>query len=633
MDYSKLVGVYTKLEATTKRLEKTKIISSLLSDAKFNDLDSLVYLLQGRVFPKWDSRKLGMSSKLVLKSINIATGVSIEEIERMWINVGDLGTVAEDLLKEKKQATLVSNNLTVEKVIINLRKLSELSGNGAVSKKIDLVNELINSASPKESKFIIRTIIEKLRLSVAEGVIRDSIVWTYFPKVEGIFIKCIYCQDYLPPITKCLSCNKKIEIKACLQNFKKSKSFIKIEKFDDLNNYDLSKYSSIFVNSNKLGREIYNYFVKLVQDSYNITNDFGQVVKVANKHNFSNLKMSVGRPLNPMLAIKSESISDALKSVGSPALVEAKLDGFRLQIHKDNNKINFYTRRLENVTTQFSELVPLIKSNVKSKFAILDSEVVGYDPESGKHLPFQFVSQRIRRKYNIEKKSKEIPVEINVFDVMYNDGRSCNYDSQKERRELLEKIIITKDRNIVLTKKLVSSDESKISKFYRESLSLGNEGIMIKNLNGDYIPGRKVGSWVKIKPIKETLDLVITSAEWGEGKRKEVLSSFTLSCRDKNKLFEIGKVGTGILEKGDGLTFIDLTKDLVPLIISKKGKKVILRPEIILEIAYEEIQKSVNYSSGYALRFPRVVRLRSDLGFKGIDKLDRVKTFFKKYLK
>ena len=227
MDYSKLVGVYTKLEATTKRLEKTKIISSLLSDAKFNDLDSLVYLLQGRVFPKWDSRKLGMSSKLVLKSINIATGVSIEEIERMWINVGDLGSVAEDLLKEKKQATLVSNNLTVE---INLRKLSELSGNGAVSKKIDLVNELINSASPKESKFIIRTIIEKLRLSVAEGVIRDSIVWTYFPKVEGIFIKCIYCQDYLPPITKCLSCNKKIEIKACLQNFKNWSPFMSSDK-------------------------------------------------------------------------------------------------------------------------------------------------------------------------------------------------------------------------------------------------------------------------------------------------------------------------------------------------------------------------------------------------------------------
>ena len=633
MDYSRLVETYSKLESTSKRLEKTYIISELLLNTPNKNLEQVVYLLQGRVFPKWDERKIGIGSRLILKSISLSTGVSIDKIEKEWARVGDLGIVAENLLNKKKQTTLFSKKLTIEKIFQNLRNLSELEGPGTVSKKVNLVTELITSARPEEAKFIVRTVIEKLRLSVAEGVIRDSIAWTYFPKVIGIFFKCNNCKKLVPSGSKCLKCGNSI-----VNKFKKAitgeySELLKPKSLDDIKKSDLTKFSLIVVNDEKLAREIYNYFIDVIQDSYNLTNDFGQVALVASKHDFKKLKMISGRPLNPMLAIKSESITDALKSVGSPALIESKLDGFRLQIHRNKDEIKLYTRRLENVTKQFAELIPLIKSNVKSNSFILDAEIVGYDPKTSKHLPFQFISQRIRRKYDIEKKSKEIPVEINVFDIMYDNGKSLSKVSQNKRRDLLEKIIIQNKNKIVLTRKIVSDNEREINKFYKESLKRGNEGIMIKNLEAIYIPGRKVGGWAKLKPIKETLDLVVTSADWGEGKRAKWLSSFTLSCRDKNNMLEMGKVGTGILEKEGELTFENLTKELIPLIISEKGKKVVLKPKIILEVAYEEIQKSTNYSSGYALRFPRVVRVRRDLGFKDVDTLERVKKFFKEYMK
>ena len=631
MDYSKLVKTYCELESTSKRLEKTYIISELLLSTPKKDLDQVIYLLQGRVFPKWDERKMGMSSRLVLKSISFSTGASPEKIEKEWARVGDLGLVAENLLKTKKQTILFSKKLTVEKVFQNLRKLSELEGPGAVSKKVSLVTELITSANPTEAKFILRTVIEKLRISVAEGVIRDSIAWTYLPKVVGIFFRCENCEKFVPSSPKCLSCGENIVNKFRKAIELKYKIPFEPKSLNEVKKVNLSKYSVVIVNDERLARKIYNYFIDLVQGAYDLTNDFGQVASVASTNDFGKLKMATGKPLNPMLAIKNETIKDALKSVGSPALVESKLDGFRLQIHKNKDEVKLYTRRLENVTKQFVDIIPHIKKNVKSDSFILDAEVIGYNPKTNKHLPFQFISQRIRRKYDIEKKAKEIPVEVNVFDIMYQNGKSLMKLSQKERRNILEKIIDEEKNKIVLTRKLISGKEKEIDKFYKESLKRGNEGVMIKNLESKYVPGRKVGGWVKLKPIKETLDLVITSAEWGEGKRAKWMSSFTLSCRDKNKVFEIGKVGTGILEKEGELTFENLTKELSPLVISEKGKTIFLKPKIILEIAYEEIQKSSNYSSGYALRFPRVVRIREDLGFKDVDSVDRVKKFFEEY--
>jgi len=601
MDYSELVDAYDRLEKTTKRLDKTEIIAQLLSRTPEKLFDEVIYLLQGRVFPKWDERKLGMSSRLMIKAINSSTGVPPEKIERDWVKKGDLGIVVEELIKTKKQATLFSTKLTVEKVFDNIRKIAELEGSGTVYKKVQLVTELLTSADVNEAKFISRTITEDLRIGVQDGVIRDAIVWAFFPRITKI---------------------------NSIEGGGK-----KIDSLEQLEKINFSKVDLITVDDEKFAREIYNEFIKRVEEAYNLTNDFSEVAKAAKKMKLDSLAMNINKPINPMLAVKVGDIEEAFKAVGRPAQAEYKLDGFRLQIHKDGENVSLFTRRLENVTRQFEEIIPRIRDNVKIKKCILDAELVGYNPDTNKYLPFQFISQRIKRKYHIEKTAKNVPVEINIFDILNLDSKPLINLSQKERRDILEKKVKEKKHEIVLVKKLVSSDAKEIEQFYKESLERGNEGIMIKNYDGLYIPGRRVGGWVKLKPVKESLDLVVTGAEWGEGKRANWLSSFTLSCRDKNNFLEIGKVGTGIKEKEDELSFIELTKILKPKIKERRGKEVLIKPFLVLEISYEEMQKSSNYSSGYALRFPRVVRIRNDLSIEDVDSLDRIKKFYQQQIK
>jgi len=594
MDYSKLVEYYTQLEKTTKRLEKTKIIADLLKKTPEEHLEKIIFLLEGRIFPKWDERKVGISSRLMIKAINSSTGVSPEKVEREWAKKGDLGVVVEDLIKTRKQTTLFSNKLTVQKVFENTQSLASLEGKGTVSKKIALITELLTSATPEEARFIARTVIEDLRIGVKEGVVRDAIVWAFLPRIKGI-------------------------------NDENSKG--KSKKVTELSDSDL-KYEILEAEDEKKAREIYNELTSKVEHAYNLVNDYAEVAIAAKHQNLKKLSMQISKPVNPMLAIKANSPEEAFQALGKPALLEYKLDGFRLQIHKNGDEIKLFTRRLENVTKQFAEIIPTIKSHVKAENCILDSELVGFDPKTKRYLPFQNISKRIKRKYNIQSKSEELPVEINAFDIIFKDNKVLIDLTQEERRKILEKVIKQEKSKMVLTPKLETSSEKELDEFYKESLNRGNEGIMIKNLKAKYTPGRRVGGWMKIKPLKETLDLIVIGADWGTGKRAKWLSSFTIACREKNELKTIGRVSTGISEINTDLTYENITKMLKPLIKEQKGKYVILKPKLIFEIEYDEIQKSPTYSSGFALRFPRVIRMRNDLGFNDVETLERIKKYF-----
>jgi len=561
MEYIKLVEMYQTLEETTKRLKKTFLISEFLKTTSKEDIGNITLLLQGKVFPTWDERKIGVASRLILKAISTATGIDIKKIENEWKKTGDLGLVAESLVKQKKQSTLFSHNLSVKKVFGNISKLAELEGHGSVERKMQLIAELLTSAKPIEARYITRTILEDLRVGAGEGSLRDAIVWAFFGDKIGL---------------KYLSDNK-IDIQS---------------------------------------REEYNKYVDAVQRAYDLTNDFSSVAEAAKQglKKLEDMAIVVFRPLKVMLALKVKDTKEGFERCGKPLDIEYKLDGFRIQAHKQENKIRLFTRRLEDVTPQFPEVAEYVKNNVKGNSFILDSEAAGLDPKTGKYLPFQSISQRIRRKYNIEEMSKKFPVEVNVFDILYYNGKSLIKEDFKKRRELIEKIISQKPRKIVTVRNLITSKESEVEKFYKESLQAGNEGIMFKKLDAPYKPGARVGFMCKMKPVMETLDLVIVGAEWGTGKRATWLSSFTLACIDEDGNFlEIGKMGTGIKEKAEeGTSFKQLTEELKPLITSEKGREVKIKPKIVVEVSFEEIQKSPTYSSGYALRFPRLVNLRSD---------------------
>ncbi len=370
-----------------------------------------------------------------------------------------------------------------------------------------------------------------------------------------------------------------------------------------------------------------------IQQAIDNTNDLAIVFEIAKKGKIRDLEkvqLEIGKPIKVMLAQKVVKIEDGFKALGTPCAIEYKYDGFRLIIHKQRNKVILFTRRLENVTKQFPEVVEYVLKYVKGDSFILDSEAIGYHKKTKEYTEFQSISQRIRRKYDIEKLQKDLPVEINVFDILYYNGKSQLEEPFKKRTALIKKIIRNHPYKIIHAKQIITGNIKKAKEFYKKALKDNQEGIMMKNLNATYKPGRRVGNMLKIKPEERDLDLVITGAEYGTGKRSGWMSSFILSCRKGNKYLEVGKVGTGIKEKSEqGVSFEELTKKLKPLIIKEEGKKVWFKPKIIVSVTYQEIQKSPNYNSGWALRFPRFTALRIDKPLSEITTLEEIEIDFK----
>ena len=618
MDYKGLVEVYEKIDSSSKRLDKTYHISKLLKKTKDEDLEMIILLLNGNIYPAWNKKEMGVAARLVLKAISLAGGISSMSVENEWRKTGDLGKSAFNLMQNKKQATLFTQNLTVEKVFKDLRKLTEISGHGAVDQKIKIIAGLLSSASPKGAQYIVRTVLEDLRVGIGDGTIRDSIVWS---SVKGLIINYVPGKEGNNTYT--------FETELFLEELLKPKT-------DGVKNY-------------------YFQIVDIVQDAYNIKNDFAKVILILRGvHGIQALKavdVSIGNPMKVMLYQKAKGISDAFERVGKPAAWEFKYDGFRLQIHNCEGKITLFTRRLDNVTNQFPDVVNVVKENIKEDNFIIDSEVVGYDKKTGKYLPFQNISQRIKRKYDIDRMARDYPVELNVFDILAKDNKSMLNEPFEVRRKAIISMIKEKEKEIIVAKQIITSDEEEAQEFYESALKAGEEGIMAKNLKGIYKPGSRVGYGVKVKPVMETLDLVIVGAEWGKGKRSGWLSSFHIACQDdEGNILDIGKVGTGIkeLEQEDknlhegqegvnksvdegknggekgSVTFSQLTNLLKPLILEEKGGEVKVKAKIIIEVNYEEIQKSSKYSSGYALRFPRVVQIRLDKPVEEISSLDYV---------
>jgi len=371
-----------------------------------------------------------------------------------------------------------------------------------------------------------------------------------------------------------------------------------------------------------------------IQTAIDQSNDLAVVFEATKKGKIKDMEkisLEVGKPIKVMLAQKVATIGEGFKVLGKPCAIEYKYDGFRLIIHKQGEKINLFTRRLENVTKQFPEVVQYILKYVKGKSFILDSEAVGFDRITKEYRPFQEISQRIRRKHHIEKLQKELPVEVNVFDIIYYNGKSRIKEPFKKRTALIKKIIKNHPYQIIFAKQIITDDEKKAKEFYKKALRDNQEGVMMKNLKAEYKPGRRVGHMLKIKPEERDLDLVITGAEYGKGKRSGWMSSFILSCKKGDKYLEIGKVGTGIKEKTEqGISFDELTKKIKPLIINEKGKQVKIKPKIIVSVTYQEIQKSPNYNSGFALRFPRFTALRTDKPLSEITTLKEVERDFEK---
>lgn len=367
--------------------------------------------------------------------------------------------------------------------------------------------------------------------------------------------------------------------------------------------------------------------IEAVEYAWNILSDFGEVARIAKEKKIAGLekvKPQLGKPIQVMLGLAAENIESVTKEFGK-VVAQQKYDGMRMQGHKKGNKIWIYTRRLEDVTTQFPDVVDLCQKGLKIEGCIVEGEVLGI--KDGKPVPFQVLSQRIHRKYDIDKMVKEIPVQVNLFDVVYLNGQTLFNKPLLERWKILEKNVKPIPEKFQLAKQIVTDDVKELEKFYDDAVKERQEGLMLKIPNAPYTFGRHVGTMYKIKGVMENLDLVVISATWGEGIRANWLTSYEVACKDPDtgKFLSVGMVSTGLTED----QYKQMTKLLKPLIVSEKGKTVFVRPKIVIEISYQEIQKSPNYESGMALRFPRFVRFRFDRSSEEADIIERVRQLYK----
>ena len=369
--------------------------------------------------------------------------------------------------------------------------------------------------------------------------------------------------------------------------------------------------------------EAFRVKAELVERAYMLTSDFGYVAKVAKlegNEGLSRVRIQVGKPIRPMLAQNAANVKEALIEMGGKAAFEIKYDGARVQVHRDGDRVVVYSRRLENVTKSIPDVVSAILESIKVEKAIVEGELVAVG-EEGKPRPFQYVLRRFRRKYNIEEMVEKIPLELNLFDVLYVDGEALIDTPFAERRKKLEEIIAQSER-IKLAEQLVTDNAEEAEKFYQRALELGHEGLMAKRLDSTYEPGNRGKKWLKIKPTMEDLDLVIIGAEWGEGRRAHLLGSFLVAAYDPHsgEFVPVGKVGSGFTDED----LVEFTKMLKPLITGGEGKYVEIEPKVVIQVTYQEIQKSPKYKSGFALRFPRYVALREDKSPEEADTIERI---------
>lgn len=360
--------------------------------------------------------------------------------------------------------------------------------------------------------------------------------------------------------------------------------------------------------------EAFDVQVGAVERAIQLSNDLGLVAETARDGGdpgIEEIRLIVGRPVEAMLA-QAGTAADALDQFDRVA-VETKFDGARVQLHYDGETTRLFSRNLEDVTDPLPEVVRSIERALDVP-AILDGEVVAVD-EDGSPRPFQDVLRRFRRKHGIESAREDVSVEFHAFDCLHADGDDLLDAPLFERHTRLSELLGTHAADLRLTDSL-----EEISELGEQALQAGHEGIMLKNPRSAYTPGKRGRNWLKRKPDVETLDLVVTGAEWGEGRRANYLGTFLLSVRDGDEFRSIGKVATGITDE----TLEALHERLYPHVRAETGTDVDIEPSVVLEVGYEEIQRSPTYSSGYALRFPRFVGVREDKDPADAESLERI---------
>lgn len=562
MLYSVLAEVFDKLERTSSRLEMTEQLAVFFRTLSPEDIRTVVYLCQGKLHPEFYPIELGMSDKLVLKAISSASGTSIEQTEKLWIEKGDPGTVAEILMSKKTQMTLFSEPLTLDRVKKGLISIEEASGKDSQTKKAKLLAQLLHDSGPIEARYLCRTVTGRMRVGAGAMTILDALAEAFASKEDR------------PEIER----------------------------------------------------------------AYNITCDLGLVAEVLAGEGLKGVKVmqvAVNSPIKVMLAERLPSIQQVVEKLGGKCAMEYKYDGIRVQAHIGKNSVKLFSRRLEDMTSNFPDIADALRRQCRAEEAIIEGECVAVDGTTGEMLPFQTVTHR-RKKHGMDDAVKEFPVKIFMFDLIYADGIDYTLYPYPERRSRLEETFDLGGQVELTTMAVVSSPEEG-EEFFSKALAARCEGIMAKSLFQDsvYRAGSRGFLWIKYKKdyeaaLTDSFDLAVVGAFYGMGKRAGNYGALLMAAYDDEtgRFSTVCKLGTGFddafLAQLPDMLDEYLSHDKPASVDAKMVPDVWFDPTVVLEVVAAEISISPIHTaasdmygqgSGLGLRFPRFTgRTRTDKG-------------------
>jgi len=581
----KLAEACERIAGTTKKLDKTTIVAEYLKSRTLEEASVSAVFLSGRPFPVWEETTLQVGGSLLWRIVAQLSGKTEAELTAAYRQLGDLGAVAEAVLPACSSIGHVgtgdparpgrekpgSSAPSVPDVAASFRQIAAARGPAA---KSALVQELLSQATPLEAKYIVKIMTGDLRIGLKESLVEEAIAKAYGGTLSE------------------------------------------------------------------------------VQRANMLLGDIGETLKLAAAGRLGRAKMRLFHPLGFMLASPAETAEQAL-SYFHDALVEDKYDGIRAQAHVSEGEARIFSRTRDEITESFPELPEALAGLPQD--TILDGEIVAwsYDgAEPGRALPFSALQQRLGRKQPSEKLMLQVPVAYLVFDVLYAAGELLLERSLRDREIILDALLAGPRKSqpvlrsaagsqarfefgddvgasktqVIRAPVFQASTPQELDQLFDAAQARGNEGLMIKDPKSVYTPGRRGKSWLKLKRELATLDVVVTAVEYGHGKRIGVLSDYTFAVRDGDKLVNIGKAYSGLTD----VEIAEMTKWFLEHTVEDQGFRRVVEPKIVLEVAFNNMMRSDRHESGYALRFPRIVRLRPDKLPEEADTLERVREIYEK---
>jgi DNA ligase 1 len=550
------------IAATTKKSEKERILAEYLRTLDDASLERAVVFFSGSPFPRREERVTGVGGAAIGDAVAEATGRTHEEVWAPWPKYADPGdTIAESFPEDP------SRDITLIELAELFERLAATQGAGA---KKDVLVELLRKVNAQGARYIVKILTRELRIGLVEGLVEASIAKAFGRKLEDV------------------------------------------------------RQANMF------------------------TGDIGATALLARGDALSTAEMTLFHPFAFMLAQPEESPADIVAALGAGAIADDKYDGIRAQIHTDGKgEVRIYSRTLDNVTHRFPELEEAARELGRS--AILDGEIVAF---SDRILPFAIIQKRLGRRLVSAKLRADAPVVFFAFDLLYLDGEALFERPLHVRREKLAVILsgggptgesegppaidtalpesggpslpIPPPPSLRMTEGVAVRDAAHVDELFDAARARANEGLVVKDPGAIYTPGRRGKSWLKYKKALATLDCVVTAAQYGNGRRRAVLSDLTFAVVRDGELVNIGKAYSGLTD----VEIAAMTEHFKATTREQHGPVHVVEPTVVLEIAFDRIQESKRHKSGYALRFPRIVRIRDDKTPDQISTIDEVRRIY-----